>query len=109
MSTPTRKACVMPLTAPSPRPPQPLCQPQQPQQPHPPLVLRTAAIDIQRHDQVAFVSPDGAWGEHVAGAVAAVRRDPRQGAVFVVVENRVHVVPDDHGVVIVRSPAVGIE
>lgn len=74
--------------------------------PQPPQVLRTAAADIRRNDQVAFVSPDGPDGDgaaHVAGEVTGMRHDPRGSTVYLVVENRVHVVPRDHGVIIVRG------
>lgn len=74
-----------------------------------PEVLRTAAVDINRGDQVAFVSPDGDGTADVAGEVTAVRRDPRGSMVYVVVENRVHVMPADHGVVIVRGPVIRLE
>lgn len=73
--------------------------------PQSPQVLRAPAAELQRGDQVAFVSPDGDRSADVAGEVTAIRRDP-WGAVFVVVENRVHVLPADHGVVIVRAPAI---
>lgn len=72
--------------------------------PQPPQVLRTAAADIQRRDQVAFVSPDGAAAEDVAGEVTAVHRDPAGATVAVVVSNRVHFVPADYWVIIIRSP-----
>lgn len=72
--------------------------------PQTPQVLRTAAADIRRNDQVAFVSPEGDGGVHVAGEVTGMRQDPRGSTVYLVVENRVHVVPRDHGVIIVRGP-----
>lgn len=71
--------------------------------PQSPQVLRTAAADIQRGDQVAFVSPDGAAAEDVAGEVTAVHRDSTGGMVGLVVSNRVHFVPSDYWVIIIRS------
>lgn len=77
-------------------------EPLTPQQP--PQVLRTAAADVKRGDQVAFVSPDGEAAEDVAGEVTAVHRDPDGATVAVVVSNRVHFVPSEYRVIIIRSP-----
>ena len=77
---------------------QPPAAPQQPQ------VLRAAAADIVRLDQVAFVAPGSGRGEGVAGEVTEVRHGSDGRTVAVVVDDRVHVVPADHGVVVIRTP-----
>lgn len=78
---------------------QPPAGPQQPQ------VLRAAAADIVRLDQVAFVTPGSGRGEGVAGEVTDVRRGSDGRTVSVVVDDRLHVVPADHGVVVIRTRA----
>lgn len=68
----------------------------------PPEVLRCTADDVQRGDQVAFVSTDD---EHVAGEVAARRADRQQATVALVVDNRVHFVASCQSVVVIRDRA----
>lgn len=80
-----------------------------PSSPLGPDVLRAAAADIERGDQVAFVSPEGPDGDHVAGEVTSVRRAHDGTAVAVVVANRVHFVPADHHVVIIRGLTSSLE
>lgn len=72
-----------------------------------PQVLRVAAADIERGDQVAFVAPDGEHQPHVAGGVTGVRCSRDGATVAVVVANRVHFVPADHRVVIIRGVGGG--
>lgn len=69
-------------------------------------VIQTVAGDIQRGDQVAFSSPDGALGEEVAGGVTGIRRSGHP-TLALVVDNRVHFVPADHQVIIIRGCAPG--
>lgn len=64
-----------------------------------PEVLRCAAADVERGDQLALSSPDD--GE-VAGEVTAARLSGDRSTVALVVENRVHFVPADHDVVVIR-------
>lgn len=66
-------------------------------------VLETAARDIRRGDQVAFSSPEGQDGQEVAGAVTAIRRGRDWPTMAVVVDNRVHFLPADHPVIIIRG------
>lgn len=66
-------------------------------------VLETIAGDIRRGDQVAFGSPEGEAGQEVAGGITAIRRGRDSRTVAVVVDNRVHFLPADHRVIIVRG------
>lgn len=66
-------------------------------------VLETVAGDIQRGDQVASPSPEGQASPEVAGGITAIRRGWGSRTVAVVVDNRVHVWPADHRVIIIRG------
>lgn len=68
-------------------------------------VLRGRAATIRRGDQVALLAPDDADGKGIAGAVTGVRSG-RDRMVALVVANRVHFVPADHDVVIIRDADV---
>lgn len=68
-----------------------------------PQVLHAPAGIIRRGDQVALLTPDDTDGNGVAGAVTAVRTGCDL-MVALVVANRVHFVPADHDVVIIRDP-----
>lgn len=66
-------------------------------------VLETIASDIRRADQVAFCSPEGEAGQEVAGGITAIRGGRDSRTVAVVVDNRVHFLPADHRVIIIRG------
>lgn len=70
--------------------------------PRAPEVLRGTAADLQRNDQVAFVSPGAGGVEHVAGEVTGLRHSPDRSTVALLVDNRVHFVPARQSVVIIR-------
>lgn len=67
-----------------------------------PRVLLTDARGIQRGDQVTFASPEGEEGTDVAGGVSGVHHGPDPSTVTLVVANRVHFVPVDHRVIVIR-------
>lgn len=68
-----------------------------------PQVLCTDATGIRRGDQVAFTSADGECPEDVAGGVTGVRHSPDRSTVTLIVANRVHFLPPDHEVIIIRG------
>lgn len=72
----------------------------------PPRVLRAAAGDIRRGDQVAFATGEGGQREEVAGEATAVHYSLEEQTVAVVVANRVHFLSADHAVVIIRGLAL---
>lgn len=75
-----------------------------------PQVLCTDAAGIRRDDQVAFTSAEGEPSEDVAGGVTGVRHSPDRSSVTLIVDNRVHFLPADHEVIIIRGlpPTVGV-
>lgn len=66
--------------------------------------MRGRAAGIRRGDQVALLAPDDPDGQGIAGAVTGVRAG-LDHTVALVVANRVHFVPADHEVVIIRDGA----
>lgn len=69
-----------------------------------PEVLRCAAVDVRRGDQVAYVSAD--HGGHVAGGITGRRTSADGGTVTLVVDGHVHCVSSRESVVVIRFATV---